>query len=184
METWDADAVRARIRDLAGRDAARERFGAETHRYAMKSPLPEAEIRAFEEAHGIRLPAAYRSFVAEVGDGPAGPLHGLLPLTAPRPEADDDWAVDDEWREDRLPGRLSASFALTEPLPGPLRLPLDSLTPGTLTLAEQGCGMFVRLVLNGPWSGSVWELDPDWGGFVPSSSDFRAWYGDWLASER
>lgn len=86
------DAVRAQIREMAARDAERERFGARTHRYALAPHLPETEIRAFEESHSIVLPAEYRSFVAEEGNGPAGPGHGLMPLTVPRPEADEEWA--------------------------------------------------------------------------------------------
>ncbi|MGV9453730.1 SMI1/KNR4 family protein [Streptomyces sp. NPDC003635] len=168
---------------MAAADPRRERFGAATHRYELAPRLPEAEIRAFEEGHGVDLPVEYRSFVAEVGNGPAGPGHGLMPLTSPRPEADDDWAVDDEWREDRLPGRLAEPFPLMAPALGRLGGRADALTRGTLTLAEQGCGIFVRLVLNGPRTGEVWQIDPDWGGFVPISTDFRTWYTDWLESE-
>ncbi|MGW7245288.1 SMI1/KNR4 family protein [Streptomyces decoyicus] len=83
MGSWDENAVRARIRQMAARDPKRARFGADTHRYELAPPLPQAQIRAFEEAHGIELPSAYRSFVAEVGNGPADPGHGLMPLTAP-----------------------------------------------------------------------------------------------------
>ncbi|WP_282694824.1 SMI1/KNR4 family protein [Streptomyces sp. CC208A] len=182
MRIWDEDDVRARIREPAARDPELERFGADTHRYALTRPLPEREIRTFEETHGIHLPPEYRSFVAEAGNGPAGPGHGLMPLTAPRPEADAEWAVDDEWREDRLPGRLSTPFPLTAPLPGPVRTTTERLTPGTLMLTDQGCGAYVRLVLNGPHTGELWQLDPDWGGFVPVSPGFHDWYTDWLTS--
>ncbi|MFJ9827231.1 SMI1/KNR4 family protein [Streptomyces sp. NPDC101160] len=172
--------VGARVRLLAARDAECARFGADTHRYALRPPLPEAEIRRFEAAHGIALPPAYRAFVAEAGDGPAGPGHGLMPLTEPRAGVDDDWAVDAEWREDRQPGRLATPFALTEPLRGPLRALPESLTPGTLTLSELGCGTYDRLVLTGPHAGEIWHLDPDWAGFVPRHADFRSWYEEWL----
>ncbi|MGV4987835.1 SMI1/KNR4 family protein [Streptomyces sp. NRAIS4] len=182
MESWDGDGVRARIREMAAGDPGRERFGADTHGYELAPRLPEAEIRAFEESHGIDLPEDYRSFVAEVGNGPAGPSHGLMPLTVARPEADEEWAVDGEWREDRLPGRLAKPFPLTEPLPGRIGAgaPAEVLTRGTLMLSEQGCGIFTRLVLNGPRAGQVWQIDPDWGGFVPVSPNFRTWYTDWL----
>lgn len=180
VESWDEDAVRARVREMATRDPDRARFGADTHRYELAPALPETEIRAFEEAHGIDLPPEYRSFVAEVGNGPAGPGYGLMPLTIPRPEADEEWAVDGEWKEDRLPGRLAAPFPLTEPLPGRIGAPTDELTWGTLMLAEEGCGIFIRLVLTGPRAGEVWRIDPDWGGFVPASRGFRAWYTEWL----
>ncbi|WP_328388675.1 SMI1/KNR4 family protein [Streptomyces sp. NBC_00400] len=180
MESWDERTVRARIREMAAQDGERARFGADTHRYELAPALPEAEIGAFEEAHGVGLPAEYRSFVAVVGNGPAGPGHGLMPLTTPRPEADDEWAVDDEWEEDRLPGRLAAPFPLTEPLPGRIGASAGELTRGTLMLAEEGCGMFIRLVLTGPRVGEIWRIDPDWGGFVPVSPDFRGWYTEWL----
>ncbi len=133
---------------MAARDPKRACFGADTHRYELAPPLPQAQIRAFEEAHGIELPPAYRSFVAEVGNGPAGPGHGLMPLTAPRPQAGEEWAADDEWEQDRLPGRLATPFPLTEPLPGRTGTPVDDLTPGTLMLAEEGCGIFLRLLIN------------------------------------
>ncbi|MEU9232609.1 hypothetical protein [Streptomyces subrutilus] len=42
MSDWDADAVRARLR-------------AKVMQYELAEPLPEAEIRAFETEHGIRL---------------------------------------------------------------------------------------------------------------------------------
>ncbi|MDG4859565.1 SMI1/KNR4 family protein [Streptomyces sp. T-3] len=180
MDSWDEDGVRTRLREMAAQDPGRERFGADTHRYELTAALPEAEIGAFEEHHGVDLPAEYRSFVAQVGNGPAGPGHGLMPLTVPRPEAGDEQAVDDLWAEDRLPGRIAAPFPLAEPLPGPLKASADELTRGTLLLAEEGCGMFIRLILNGPRAGEVWRIDPDWGGFVPARGGFRAWYTEWL----
>lgn len=174
--------MRARIREMAARDPGHTRFGANTHRYELTPPQPEVRIRAFEESHGIALPIEYRSFIAEVGNGPAGPYHGLMPLTVPCPEAGDDWAVDGEWEQDRLPGRLAKPFTLTEPRPGRIGASaVDALTPGTLMLAEQGCGMFIRLILNGPRAGEIWQTDPDWGGFIPESPNFRTWYNDWLA---
>ncbi|MER5890253.1 SMI1/KNR4 family protein [Streptomyces sp. NPDC001941] len=182
MDTWDGERVRVRLREMAEADPSRERFGADTHQYVLKPRLTEEEIHGFEEAHGIALPVSYRSFVARVGDGPAGPGHGLMPLTVPRPEADeqDPWAVDGEWEEDRLPGRLAEPFALKEPRTGSLGAELEEVTPGTLMLAEEGCGMFIRLILNGPHTGEVWRVDPDWAGFAPVSPDFRAWYTGWL----
>lgn len=180
MDTWDADGARARIGARAAQDPEHRRFGAGTHRYGLAPRRTEAEVRAFEELHGVALPVEYRSFVVEVGDGPAGPWHGLMPLVRPRSEAGEGWAVDDEWEQDRLPGRLAGAFPLTEPRPGRIGPSADALTRGTLMPAEQGCGIHARLVLNGPRAGQVWEIDPDRGGFVPVSPDFRTWYTDWL----
>ncbi|MER5962639.1 SMI1/KNR4 family protein [Streptomyces sp. NPDC002057] len=180
MSGWDGTGVRARIRDMAAGDPERTRFGANTHRYELAPPLPASAVGGFEAEHGVRLPPDYRSFLTEVGDGPAGPAHGLMPLAAPRTQVDEDWAVDDVWREDRQPGRLATPFPLAEPLGGALGAPVEELTPGTLMLAEEGCGMYVRLIVTGPRAGEIWRLDPDWGGFVPTSPSFRTWYADWL----
>ncbi|MFD7668898.1 hypothetical protein [Streptomyces sp. NPDC059788] len=49
----------------------------------------------------------------------------------PRPEADEEWAADDEREEDRPPGRLAEPFPLTGPLPGRIGAPVDALTRGT-----------------------------------------------------
>ncbi|MFJ8038995.1 SMI1/KNR4 family protein [Kitasatospora sp. NPDC096147] len=188
MDIWDEDAIRGRLAEWAEQDPELGRFGAGTHRYALRPRLAEDEVRAFERAHGIALPADYRSFVTEVGDGPAGPGHGLMPLLSPRPEAVglpewDQWAVDGEWSDDRRPGRLAAPF----PLAGPLRGRIDAIDPptaGTLLLAEEGCGVYLRMVLNGPCAGEVWRLDTDWAGFVPVHPDFRSWYANWLSTDR
>ncbi|WP_143196903.1 hypothetical protein [Streptomyces sp. CB00455] len=104
----------------------------------------------------------------------------MRPLTILRPEAGEDWAVDDEWEEDRLPGQLAKPFLLTEPLPGRIGASTSELTGGTLMLAEEGCGIYFRMVLNGPREGEIWRIDPDWGGFVPVSACFRTWYTEWL----
>ncbi|MER6313296.1 SMI1/KNR4 family protein [Streptomyces sp. NPDC001581] len=170
MSDWDADAVRARLR-------------AKVLRYELRAPLPEAEVRAFEAEHGIRLPEEYRTFVTTVGDGPAGPDYGLMPLVTPRPDVGDDWAVDGEWEDDRRPGRLAAPCPIREPRPFDVNRRFDEregLTLGTLVLTEQGCGMYTRLILNGPLAGQVWHLDQDFGTCLPESPDFRTWYTDWL----
>ncbi|WP_060176850.1 SMI1/KNR4 family protein [Streptomyces sp. IMTB 1903] len=124
MSDWDAEAVRARLR-------------AKHFRHELRPPLAEAEVRAFEEEHGIRLPEEYRTFVTTVGDGPAG-------------------------HEDR---RFDEA---------------EGLTLGTLMPAEEGCGIYLRLILSGPLAGQVWHVDQDFGCHMPESPDFRTWYTDWL----
>ncbi|MEH0549090.1 hypothetical protein QA802_40325 [Streptomyces sp. B21-105] len=60
MESWDEDGVRARIHAMAAHDPGRKRFGAHTHQYELAPRMPEVEIRAFEESHGIDLPMEHR----------------------------------------------------------------------------------------------------------------------------
>ncbi|HSQ57589.1 MAG TPA: SMI1/KNR4 family protein, partial [Gemmata sp.] len=55
-------------------------FGSDHHRYQLGAVLSEAELRNFESAHQIKLPADYRRFLATVGNGGAGPYYGLEPL--------------------------------------------------------------------------------------------------------
>ncbi len=44
--------------------------------------LTEAQLEAFEAAYGVTLPAEYRWFLRELGDGGPGPAYGLLALTS------------------------------------------------------------------------------------------------------
>ena len=44
-------------------------FGAEAHGFVLNPPLSESTLRSFEVKHGVRLPADYRGFLSEVGDG-------------------------------------------------------------------------------------------------------------------
>jgi hypothetical protein len=49
--------------------------------FKLRNPLPEAVATEFEERHEVVLPAAYRLFVTELGDGGAGPGYHLSPLS-------------------------------------------------------------------------------------------------------
>lgn len=61
-------------------------------------------------------------------------------------------------------------FSVAEPLRNAERGPTwEALDPahGTLLLADYGCGMTARLVLNGPFRCQVWLYDPNASWFVP-----------------
>lgn len=55
-------------------------FGASTHKYQFGSRASMADVRAFEQKHGLKLPENYVRVLTELGSG-AGPYYGLYPLS-------------------------------------------------------------------------------------------------------
>ncbi|MFI5532016.1 barstar family protein [Kitasatospora sp. NPDC051853] len=179
-EPWSGARVRARVAVMAQEDPELQRFGAAGHGYRLRPPLAEETIRSFESQHAVRLPDSYRSFLKDIADGGAGPAHGLVGLME---EVDQEEALYDLREEDRCAGFLSAPFPHTGEWPGPGKGgDAGYSVEGSLVIAEEGCGMFHRLVITGSNAGQVWLDDPDWGGFTPGP-DFRDWYSAWLATE-
>jgi len=179
---WDRAEVADRLDVLRRADPGFTRFGAEAHHYLLNQPLTQSEVTAFEARYGLSLPGEYRSFLLEVGDGGAGPFYGLFRLDrSDLPDRDGD---------DLLPGFLAGEFPHTQPWndvgdegwpeseeeysdPAHIR--------GSLSLAHQGCGYRVRLVLNGPQRGTLWEDGRcSDAGITPFASGFAAWYLRWL----
>ncbi|MBA9002744.1 hypothetical protein HNR21_001626 [Actinomadura cellulosilytica] len=155
-----------------------EAFGVEGHGFELGPPLPEAVVAEFEERHEVVLPAAYRLFVTELGDGGAGPGYGLCRL---------DTAC--------CAGRRSGHLALPSPyVPGPRYLgdwelryedppgPDRVFLRGTLEVAGHGCSLVTRLVVTGPARGRLFNLDYEGpvGPYVVEDADFLAWYERWL----
>jgi hypothetical protein len=180
-----ADGDHVRLGRIAGKLAAArampvppKAFGAEAHEFKLAPPLPEAAVAEFEERHQAVLPAGYRLFVTELGDGGAGPGCGLSRLSAacgpecqlghlaraspylPGPRYSGDW----EQRYEDPPG------------PGQMFL------PGTLQIAYHGCTLYTQLVVTGPARGRLFNLDCDGsvGPYVVEDADFLAWYERWL----
>ncbi|MBB6555879.1 hypothetical protein [Nonomuraea rubra] len=179
------DADHARLCRIAGKLAAvrampvlPSAFGVEAHGFELGPPLSEAVVAEYEERHEVALPAGYRLFVTELGDGGAGPGCGLRRLDTsccerrrsghlarpspyvPGPRYLDDW-------EERY-----------EDPPGPDRVFLR----GTLGIADHGCSLVSRLTVTGPARGRVFNLDHEGplGPYVVEDADFLAWYERWL----
>ncbi len=151
---------------LARHDPARRRFGARRHDYRLGPALGEARVAALEDALALRLPAPYRAFVARVGDGGAGPYHGMFPF-------------------DREAQRAVAagSFPLTARVggTGPAELAGRALYRGVVGLGHLGCGLVAFLVVRGPAAGQVWlDARGTADGVVPLHPDFRAYYHAWV----
>jgi hypothetical protein len=180
-----ADADRVRLGRIAGKLAAAratpvppKAFGAQQHGFKLGNPLPEAVVAEFEERHEVALPAAYRLFVTELGDGGAGPGYCLSQLNVScdtpcraghlarpspylsGPRYPEDW----EQRHEEPPG------------------PDRAFLPGTLTIAHHGCSLVTQLVVTGPARGRLFNLDCEGstGPYVVEDADFLAWYERWL----
>jgi SMI1 / KNR4 family (SUKH-1) len=209
-ETFDKSTVIQRLADLDRRDPRRKVFGANGHGYKLRPTVPLSVIEAFEERHGISLPADYRSFITEIGDGGAGPSYGLLPFGK-----DDD---DRNWETGGLVGDLSKPFTHTgawnlpesfwdgEPETTP-DTPLEdedtlweawdreldahywnpAIMNGAIPICHRGCALRQWLVINGDQKGIVWNDDrADNAGIAPvlgksgNPLTFTEWYMGWL----
>ncbi|APU15832.1 MULTISPECIES: SMI1/KNR4 family protein [Actinoalloteichus] len=154
-------------------------FGAAKHEFTLNPPLPESAIVGFEAEHGVTLPADYRRFLLELGDGGAGPSYGLLRLSAAYTEPFD------------YPGALTEPSAFVpgteystgwwDDFPGPDDRRPDPLQ-GTLSVVHHGCSDFTQLVVTGPGRGRL--VNVNWDGAVPpyvlEDLDFLSWYERWL----
>lgn len=112
------------------------------------------------------------------GDGPYGPRapSKRFPLRAPfRSMNDEMWKLDeDEWSDET---KLFA--AANRKIAGSL-----DFAAGTLLLADYGCGITAKLVLNGRFRGQVWSHDPNVGSYVPFGEMANLHYPDSQATKR
>ena len=74
----DAAQVRNALKRL--RAAKVDIFGAENHHFLLNPALTDTDVLAFERRHRVLLPIDYRRFLTEIGNGGAGPYHGVFPL--------------------------------------------------------------------------------------------------------
>jgi hypothetical protein len=165
-------------------------FGADYHEFRMNPPASARQIEDWELRHRASLPAPYRSFLEQVGNGGAGPYYGLLPLER--------WSDGCSVVGEALEAYPSSPCLLRERFPddpdreawlvevgGPDwkdRFNADVWEPmaGSLTLCEVGCGGYVYLILNGPLMGRVCVQEHL---FKPSfwhQLNFLDWYEGWL----
>ena len=139
-------------------------FGSKHHRYRLGPPLSERELAEFEFSKGVRLPEDYRQFLANVGNGGAGPYYGLESLHPQLRDLSQPFPL------------VAASDTLSEEALD--RLPDPDDYPGVLELCHMGCGHYAYLVVNGPKYGMIW-----YGGeglYFPTEFTFSSWYRRWL----
>jgi hypothetical protein len=178
-------------------------FGEESHSYQTHATLTEDEVSEFESQHGVRLPADYRQFLLRVGNGGAGPDHGLFRLG----EMDDGFDFG-PWGD--FVGELSTPFPHTSAWNDVADKPeyqgagdderFDPLieafdkryydsrqVSGAIPICHLGCARRQWLVVTGPEAGNVWcDNRADYKGLYPLQADghervsFFQWYRRWL----
>ncbi|MCA9673843.1 MAG: SMI1/KNR4 family protein [Kofleriaceae bacterium] len=171
MTDDDDDAYAATLREaiahLASHDPTCARFGARHHRYLTGPRLDDARLAAIEAEVGIRLPDDYRAHLRTIGDGGAGPYHGLMPLDHPLQLAAARGAF-----------ALRDTTATVDAPRGP------ALYQGVVGLAHLGCGYVAFLVVAGPARGQVWldgrGADDGVRPIVTGDGAFRAFFHEWI----
>jgi hypothetical protein len=146
-------------------------FGADGHHFILNEPLDEMIVAEFEQRHGIRLPADYRSFITTIGNGGAGPGYGLFPF------GETDAGPADEYFAD-----LARPFPYTEAW----NVLSDEETyfasvDGAIPICHMGCAIYIYLVTTGAETGNVWMDDRSSdGGWQPLRLTFLQWYDAWI----
>lgn len=163
-----------RLHRLKELDRQRQAFGADHHRYFLKSCLSEDDLAKAEERLGVALPEQLREFYTTVGNGEAGPHYGLRPAgrlfpmrpTQPYPGAE-------HYRE--LSKRLGYQSRDGEDY---FEVPHDEIT-GLAGIIGLGCGHEICIVTAGPLTGKIVEVSND--GYVIDAFDSLVdCYEDWL----
>ncbi|MEU6713639.1 SMI1/KNR4 family protein [Nonomuraea sp. NPDC046802] len=157
---WDGEEIRSRLAALG---------------YELHPVLAPARVSEFERKFAVELPGSYRSFITEVGNGGAGPFHGLWELDRSYEQKYEDW----------MPGFLATPFPYVEAV-GPDNLgddyDEDEIVTGSMIISDIGCGSFVRLIVTGATKGQVWFDHTAINDTLEPGPDFHDWYSSWLQS--
>lgn len=180
-------------------------FGASVHRFRVNTPLADADLQALELRHAIKLPADYRRFLVEIGNGGAGPYYGIFPLGSFDGSGDglqpwgdfvgtlaEAFAYHEPWND--LTGR--PDYALADDDEDEYERRMDafakrywsgSVMNGAIPICHIGCALRVWLVVSGGEAGNVWyDYRADYRGVTPVLSrsgrhaSFGVWYTEWL----
>ena len=130
--------------------------------WRLAPPVPLADVEAIEARYGFSLPAEYKNFITQIGNG------GDIP-----PLHDDDACLFSEFKDTPALERVGRDFPLTESWEWDTDLNFSVDCPedqekwdrvqndGIIVLAheEVGGGQTYFLVVSGPRRGEVWERD-------------------------
>jgi hypothetical protein len=197
MQQLEEQIDRIKKKLVAAKKADRKRkvFGADSHQYFINKPLEPNVISSFEATYQVTLPESFKAFLLHIGNGgksyadsAAGPFYGIYPLGTRTGEL-----TDDPEKYLREPVKiypditLEAWNTLTAPfedddMPNEtFDAAMGNIFAGILPLGSQGCAYLHGLVLNGPHTGKVVNLDSD--RQLPKfafEDTFLDWYERWL----
>lgn len=204
------ETIRKKLYQLIDTDKEFKIFGSNEpwngHQYEVNPTLSEEELLNFEDYMKITLPDQYRTYLATIGDGGAGPFYGLYSLNEAINMFD---LPEDSSQEDYI--NCFTEFPITkkeadlftkklfsskngqkvyfdrddypEGLPLLGEYTLDRAR-GVIYLSQYGCGGYYILVVRGDCYGQVWYREE--GRMAPlCNSDgmifsFFDWYEYWL----
>lgn len=187
--------IRAKLKAAKKADGGLKVFGAGSHRYQLDPPASEEEVRAFEAEYSVRLPACYRAFVTQIGNGGpssqgsgAGPFYGIYPLGEYVDEIVDHPSVVLSQLAMLKPGMTEEEWAaLTQGLEEAgkrsdeeYEAELGRIYAGVMPLGSQGCSYIHALVLNGAHAGRVLNMDLGQRVSFAYENTFLDWYERWL----
>ena len=197
MHQYDEQIARIKQKFVAAKKKDRQHkvFGASSHKYIVNKPLEPADITRFEEKYHISLPGSFSAFLLQFGNGgeshadsAAGPFYGIFPLGKSTDELTSEpekylrepvkicpGISADTWTE------MTKAFEDDDMTDEAFDAANGDLYAGILPLGSQGCTYLHGLILNGPHTGKVVNLDMD--RQRPSftfEDTFLDWYERWL----
>jgi HEAT repeat protein len=165
--------IRQKLERAKKRDAARDVFGANSHKYQLNAPLSVEKLHAFERKHGIVLPEGYAMFLTELGNGGAGPYYGLYALG-------EEQAIELDLIGEPYKPFLMEENAQSTDCEGSATDETESY-PGLINIGTQGCSYEMMLVVTGEHRGKVLYINMDDGqSFMTYEEHFLDWYERWL----
>lgn len=160
-------------------------FGSDKHNFKINPPATPNQIIEHERKYRFNFPEGYRRFILEVGDGGAGPFHGIKQqFTGPGATLRHEEAKHFH-RESIYQTPCPANEKWQNIVIGPDYQEIEEnddavYLQGNMVIFEVGFGIDGVLVLNGPMVGAVCITDY---GFTPYSfwepSQFLDFYEAW-----
>jgi hypothetical protein len=159
------DRIKNDFERLRKADPTLQVFGASQHCY-QSTAVSSSFIDKFEQDLGVELPGNYREFLSQVGYG-CGPYYGLWSPSEILLEVEW-WAPDSDQYKSYSP---SGKFPL-QSVDDQIQCE-DWPNNGCIPIGHQGCTYWTVLVLEGVFSGTVWDV-----------ACFEGFDGEWFPARR